>query len=124
MLRAIPHAVVASLAIFTLSDGPVEKAEAPAPGAGQAVKPARAAPPPRQVEPEQGRGVVKATSPSQGRSNKSQGQAAKAPAQGSSKAPSQGSAGERTQAVPAKAAASAVHADAKPCEPVKPCSID
>jgi hypothetical protein len=94
MIKLIPNAVIASLALFTLSDGPVEKAaEPPVPKASGA----------RPVTPAPAANAQKAGEP--------------AKAAGSTKvAP--------VHAAPAAKPAEAKPAEAKPCEPVKPCSID
>jgi hypothetical protein len=102
MRKIIAHAVTASLALFTLSDGPADKAAAtPASKSGEPVKgPAASGP------GEGGKGAAPAKA-----------------AQGKPVGP--GHAPEATKAVaPAKAAEPAKPADAKPCEPIKPCAID
>ena len=105
MIKLIPNAVIASLALLTLSDGPVEKAAEPAVSAGASGA--------RPVTPAPGANSQKAGEPA-----KTAGSTKAAPA----------------QAAPAHAAPAAKPADAKPavtkpaeakpCEPVKPCSID
>jgi hypothetical protein len=98
MNNVIAHAVVVSLALFTLSDGPADRASPASPQAGAQGKGATAASPGE---------VVKGASPVKAKPVKAV-EPVKATDAG-------------TTASPVKAAAPA---EAKPCEPVKPCAVD
>jgi hypothetical protein len=98
MTNVIAHAVVASLALFTLSDGPADRTSPAVHQAGAPVKGATAASPGE---------VSKGASPAKAKPDK---------ATEPGKATDAG-----TTTSPAKAAEPA---GAKPCEPVKPCAVD
>lgn len=102
MNHIIAHVVTAALALFTLADGPADKAAAaPAP---KAEEPRRGEAAPMPGEP------GKVTAPAKAAPGKPAG-AGRAKDAGKVVAPPK-------TAEPAKAA------DPKPCEPVKPCAID
>jgi hypothetical protein len=100
MNKLIAHAVTASLALFTLSDGPADKAEAQASAPREQAKGASTARPDATAKP-----------------------AATKPAAASAAAPAR-PAEQGKAAGTASASAPAKPADPKPCEPIKPCSID
>jgi hypothetical protein len=107
MNKLFAHAVTASLALFTLADGPADRAEAPASA-------------PR--EPDQGASTARPveTAKPAGAGPAAAKPAAAGPAAAKAAPPA-------TAAEPGKAAsasATARPADPKPCEPIKPCSID
>lgn len=96
MNQIIAHVVTASLALFTLADGPADKAAA--------------TPAPKAEEPRQGVAVPRPGEP---------GKVA-APAKAAPGKP----AGPGRAKDAGKAVAPPKAADAKPCEPIKPCAID
>jgi hypothetical protein len=125
MNRAIPHAVAASLALFTLSDAPLDRPATTGTGPGA---PARATPAERAAEP------AKRVPPARAAPGKvaAPGQLA---APGTPGAPGAPAGAEKSvggaKAVGAGQAAEAPRSgtpaaptDEKPCVPVKPCAID
>jgi hypothetical protein len=96
MNSLIAHVVIASLALFTLPDGPADKPLAPP--ATKAAEPVKGGSAPTAGDQVKGQAPVKVARP--------------------------GPAVEPATVEAKKTAAPAKAADVKPCEPVKPCSVD
>jgi hypothetical protein len=111
MHKFAAHAVTFSLALFTLQDGPPDKTTA--------IPAVRAAGPVKAAETAKEVSTGKPGGPAKGLAGTKAADAGQAPAKAAdgAKTPAKAT-GAGQAAAPAKAA------EAKPCEPVKPCSID